>query len=49
MQKWEYKIVILKGGSYEAREKTLNQLGVEGWELVTIYDASIAYLKRPLG
>ena len=47
MQKWEYRIE----SSRNLREKTvdvLNQLGEEGWELVTVFSPTQdLYLKRP--
>jgi hypothetical protein len=53
MQKWEYKVV------HGPSQSELNQLGAEGWELVSViadvsgdaYSTSSsikAYLKRPL-
>jgi len=47
MQKWEYKWV------QEPDDKTLNALGAQGWELVTVVNTSgsgilRAYFKRPI-
>lgn len=43
---WEYKIV--DGSPTSTLEKTLNQLGAEGWEFVAINPANFTYvLKRP--
>jgi len=54
-EQWEYKVIKLDSGSKE-REKQLNQLGLQGWELVaaTEYGAVTgygrhAYLKRKKG
>lgn len=33
MQRWEYRIVSLRDGTYTS---TLNELGREGWELVSV-------------
>jgi uncharacterized protein DUF4177 len=33
MQRWEYKVISLRKGSYTA---TLNEYGREGWELVSV-------------
>ena len=35
--KWEYMVFNGRGGSYEREElnKTLNELGAQGWELVS--------------
>jgi hypothetical protein len=46
MQKWEYKVVT------DESESSLNRLGAEGWELVSIVFADSAtvfalYFKRP--
>ena len=56
MTKWEYKIIsksdfVRLGSSYDEEknqiEKTLTSLGLEGWELVTVYNGVVFYLKRP--
>jgi len=47
--KWEYKVITIKGQeketlanfqskSFEINESLLNQYGVEGWELVDVYE-----------
>jgi hypothetical protein len=50
---WEYKYV--KVGDNNLAEKQLNELGAQGWELVTVvprmseginYDGGVYYLKR---
>lgn len=47
-QHWEYRVVrIDEAGIAFNREKKLNELGRQGWELVTV-DAERAYLKRPI-
>ena len=33
MQRWEYRVVSVPDGQYTA---TLNEYGLEGWELVTV-------------
>jgi hypothetical protein len=50
MQKWEYKTVLCE---YEKAEKSLNDAGSEGWELVTMISSQtiggnkMLVLKRP--
>jgi hypothetical protein len=40
---WEYKVT----GSPGSTEQTLNQLGLQGWELVSVdQDGTVFYLKR---
>ena len=62
--RWEYRTVQLDEEGWFARsvnfavlDENLNQLGMEGWELVNVIyfkehsmstDAVIAFLKRPL-
>ena len=41
MQKWEYRSIQF------ISIETLNELGEEGWELVFVDAAQVAYLKRP--
>ena len=45
-KKWEYKVVSLEDQSEGAREKLLNALGQEGWELVTIRLMPFSYSLR---
>jgi len=45
--RWVYKVVIVRDSVIEEREKEFNQLGSEGWELVTTY-GDAHYFKRPL-
>lgn len=33
MQRWEYKVVSLRAGTYTA---SLNAYGLEGWELISV-------------
>ena len=56
MTKWEYKIInksdfVRLGSSYDEEknqiEKTLTSLGLQGWELVTVYNGNVFYFKRP--
>ena len=35
MQRWEYKVVSLRAGTYTA---SLNAYGLEGWELISVTD-----------
>ncbi len=66
MTKWEYMTLMLPaqglilGGKIDAQKLTdrLNQLGNEGWELVSVFDTNmlegktrdvLALLKRPSG
>ena len=46
--RWEYKVVGYDGSGFlDEREKEFNQIGSEGWELVTVYGTA-HYFKRPL-
>ena len=55
MQKFEYSVVILRhpesAAAIHALNATLNSLGSEGWELVTMTpagpDQRLCYFKRP--
>jgi hypothetical protein len=52
MQKWEYKIinkndyVRLNQQEDQILERLFNQLGEQGWELVSVYGAVVFYFKR---
>ena len=39
MQRWEYWVLSLRGKQYTA---ALNELGREGWELVTVVSEAVA-------
>jgi hypothetical protein len=43
MQRWEYRVVSLRSGTYTA---TLNEYGREGWELVSV-TSDVAELALP--
>lgn len=46
--KWEYAIVVIPNTRSEITSR-LNELGAEGWELVTVdTDNMRAYFKRPI-
>ncbi len=55
-KRWEYKVVAephlpmatSPQEIFAAREKFLNELGKDGWILVTESDGRVFYLKRPL-
>ena len=42
---WEFRVVVLEN-PYDAAERQLNDLGLEGWQLVTVIDSGIAFLQR---
>ena len=51
--RWSYKVVELKPGllgmKADATEEALNQLGLQGWELVSVVQAGMRlwlYLKK---
>ena len=52
MQKWEYKIinkndyVSLNQNADQILERVFNQLGEQGWELVSVHGAVVFYFKR---
>ena len=46
MQKWEYTVLAFTGTAVVVQDK-LNQLGTEGWELVSASDGRY-HLKRPI-
>ncbi|MGI6366972.1 MAG: hypothetical protein ACOX2L_01205 [Anaerolineae bacterium] len=46
MDRWEYQVVSIVAGA-DATARKLNELGQEGWELVTVWTA-LYYFKRPL-
>jgi hypothetical protein len=46
---WEYRKIDLNDVPRRGLDvDVLNQLGRDGWELVSIVDNGIAYLKRPV-
>ena len=45
-RKWEYKVII--NATLGNLERKLNELGAEGWELVTTQQNGVAYLKREI-
>ena len=57
MKEWEYKIYMIttpgkclafNGNALDSsRELPLNEIGADGWELVTIYDGAL-YFKRQI-
>ena len=44
MQRWEYWVVSLRGEQYTA---ALNELGSEGWELVSVASEAVAAAPDP--
>lgn len=48
MQKWEYKLTGYVPGSTDDVITALNELGAEGWELVTSAAEWTFIFKRPL-
>lgn len=48
MTQWEYWVHRYVGDTKRIQE-ALNELGSEGWELVTVDEESIFYFKRPTG
>ena len=53
MPRWVYKIESITANTYPEYEKWLNELGYEGWELISISELSfpgtksLAVFKRP--
>ena len=45
MPQYENRVVVLEN-PYDAAERQLNVLGLEGWRLVTVIDSGIAFLSR---
>jgi len=48
MKKWEYKVHKGKAGFLKNEEEHLNELGQEGWELITVTIHNLYYFKREL-
>jgi hypothetical protein len=44
---WEYVVLDLGYGSQKFSQDKLNELGRHGWELVTVSNMHLAFLKRP--
>ncbi len=44
-KQWEYKVEDISWAAEARKERHLNFLGAEGWELVSV-DENIAYMKR---
>ncbi len=47
---WEYKVVDISTVGQDEREKLMNELGRDGWELVCVSGSPLTpshYLKRP--
>jgi hypothetical protein len=51
--KWEYKTIKLSGGEVDQLDRTMNELGAQGWELAAAFDVGgssvvvVAIFKRP--
>jgi hypothetical protein len=43
MQRWEYKVVSLRGQQYTA---ALNEFGLDGWELVSVVSEAVEAMSR---
>lgn len=53
MTSWEYEIKYIRYGDWEETKADLNQMGLDGWELVKFNDdindhMRIAFFKRSL-
>ena len=53
MTKWEYAVEVVDAGAgVEGCQAELDELGIEGWELVSVVTQSsgdlLAFLKRPV-
>lgn len=44
-KQWEYKVEDISWAAEARKERHLNSLGAEGWELVSVSDCA-AYMKR---
>ena len=45
MATWEYKIVTTTPESEDDDEQVLNELGAEGWELVSVHVSEVTYIE----
>lgn len=46
MTKWEYLVIVIESWSASAIEEELENLGSDGWELVTVRN-NLYIFKRP--